>query len=70
MAMSSWPSVQRWIATASDIDFVIGSVLVSRRRQRAVHTLLEQALHHGQGLLCSSTAHDEHLYSLNFLPQV
>jgi excinuclease ABC subunit A len=50
-----------------DIDFVIGSVAVSRRRQKAVQSLLEQALQHGQGA-CSvvAPAHDEHLYSLKF----
>ncbi|HEY7494960.1 MAG TPA: excinuclease ABC subunit UvrA [Candidatus Tectomicrobia bacterium] len=50
-----------------DIDFVIGTTLVSRRRQRAVQTLLERALYLGQGA-CSVLApeHAEHLYSLKF----
>jgi excinuclease ABC subunit A len=65
VAVAERPALDRY--REHDIDLVIGSVLVSRRRQKAVQTLLEQALHHGQGA-CSVIAStpDEHLYSLKF----
>jgi excinuclease ABC subunit A len=52
-----------------DIDWVVGTVKVNRRRHRdqGVYHLLDRALGLGQGA-CSVLApeHDEHLYSLRF----
>jgi excinuclease ABC subunit A len=50
-----------------DLDFVVGSTLVNRRRRKSVYTLLDRALALGQGA-CSVLALEqaEHLYSLKF----
>lgn len=50
-----------------DIDWVIGTVTVTRRRRQAVADLLERALHVGQGAsVVLAPGHAEHLYSLKF----
>ncbi|GIX46126.1 MAG: hypothetical protein KatS3mg131_0337 [Candidatus Tectimicrobiota bacterium] len=54
-----------------DLDYVVGTVQVTRRRQKAVQALLERALQLGRGA-CAVVApgHPEHLYSLRlFCPQ-
>ena len=63
--LSQRPALNRY--SEHDIDVVIGSSVVHTRRRRAVHTLLERALHLGDGT-CSVLApdQDEHLYSLRF----
>jgi excinuclease ABC subunit A len=65
VALTEHPALDRY--REHDIDFVIGTAQVTRRRQRAVRTLLERALHLGQDA-CSVLApeHAEHLYSLKF----
>jgi excinuclease ABC subunit A len=65
VALAERPGLDRY--REHDIDFVIGTAQVTRRRQRTVQTLLERALHLGQGA-CSVLApeHAEHLYSLKF----
>jgi excinuclease ABC subunit A len=65
VALRERPKLDRF--REHDLDLVIGATAVTRRRQRAVQMLLEQALHHGEGA-CSVLApgFDEHLYSLKF----
>jgi excinuclease ABC subunit A len=65
IALAERPALDRY--REHDLDFVIGTAQVQRRRQKAVQQLLERALHLGQGA-CSLLApeFDEHLYSLRF----
>jgi excinuclease ABC subunit A len=65
IALAERPALDRY--REHDLDFVIGTAQVQRRRQKAVQQLLERALHLGQGA-CSLLAAgaDEHLYSLKF----
>ncbi len=64
-ALADRPTLDRY--REHDIDFVVGTTTVTHRRRRAVQTLLERALHLGQGA-CAVLApgHAEHLYSLKF----
>ncbi len=65
-ALDERPSLDRY--REHDIDFVVGTIKVNRRRShKGVYHLLDRALVLGQGA-CSVLApeHDEHLYSLRF----
>jgi excinuclease ABC subunit A len=66
VALNERPSLDRY--REHDIDFVVGTVKINRRRRhQGVYHLLDRALLLGQGA-CSVLApeHDEHLYSLKF----
>src|SRR5262249_56694977 len=65
VALTDRPTLDRY--REHDIDFVVGTTTVTQRRRRQVQTLLERALHLGQGA-CAVLATDqaEHLYSLRF----
>ena len=50
-----------------DIDFVVGTLHLTRQRRRAVQSLIERAVHLGQGAcVVLAPDHAEHLYSLKF----
>src|SRR5215467_13269821 len=65
VALAERPTLDRY--REHDIDFVVGTTTVTQRRRRQVQTLLERALHLGQGA-CAVLApgQAEHLYSLRF----
>ena len=65
VALDERPTLDRY--REHDIDFVLGSARVNRRRRKSVYQMLDRALALGQGV-CSALApgHDEHLYSLKF----
>jgi excinuclease ABC subunit A len=65
VALAERPVLDRY--REHDLDFVLGTAAVQRRRQKGVRELLERTLHFGQGA-CSVLApgYEEHLYSLKF----
>ena len=65
VALAEQPVLDRY--REHDIDFVVATAAVSRRRQKAVQSLIDRALHLGQGACAVLTSADEeHLYSLKF----
>ncbi|MBM3226124.1 MAG: ATP-binding cassette domain-containing protein, partial [Candidatus Tectomicrobia bacterium] len=69
VALATQPTLDRY--REHDIDFVIGTTQLTRRRRRELQTLVERAMHLGQGA-CAVLApgYAEHLYSLTcFCPR-
>jgi excinuclease ABC subunit A len=65
VALDTHPMLDRY--REHDIDFVVGSLRLTRQRRRAVQTLVERAVQLGQGAcVVLAPGQAEHLYSLKF----
>ena len=65
VALAARPALDRY--REHDIDFVVGTIRLTRQRRRAVQALVERAIHLGAGACAVlASGHVEHLYSLKF----